>query len=65
VLGWGPPAQTNKTEVIHPVGEGDFSFATPGGRVRRAVTKEALTPFGGVGRLYEGKRPAEVPHVRS
>ena len=35
--------QTKKTEVIHPLGEGDFSFATPGGRVRMSVTKDALT----------------------
>ena len=41
-------AQTKKTEVIHPLGEGDFSFATPGGRVRMSVTKDALTPFGGL-----------------
>jgi hypothetical protein len=31
-----------------PAGEGDFSFATPGGRVRLSVTKDALTPFGGL-----------------
>ncbi len=37
-----------KTEVMHPVGEGDFSFATPGGRVRLSVTNDALTPFGGL-----------------
>lgn len=37
-------AQTKQTEVIHPLGEGDFSFATPGGRVRMSVTKDALTP---------------------
>ena len=48
MLGWGSTAQTNKTEVIHPLGEGDFSFAAPGGRVRRSETKDALTPFGGL-----------------
>jgi len=36
------------TEAIHPLGEGDFSFATPGGRVRLSVTNDALTPFGGL-----------------
>ena len=41
-------AQTKTTEVIHPLGEGDFSFSTPGGRVRLSVTKDALTPFGGL-----------------
>ena len=41
-------AQNKKTEAIHPLGEGDFSFATPGGRVRMSVTKDALTPFGGL-----------------
>ena len=40
-------AQTKTTEVIHPLGEGDFSFSTPGGRVRLSVTKDALTPGGG------------------
>ena len=41
-------AQTKKTEAIHPLGEGDFSFATPEGRVRMSVAKDALTPFGGL-----------------
>jgi hypothetical protein len=41
-------AQTKKTEAIHPLGEGDFSFATPGGRVRMSVTKDELKPFGGL-----------------
>ena len=35
-------------EAIHPLGEGDFSFATAGGRVRLCVTNDALTPFGGL-----------------
>ena len=38
-------AQTKKTEVIHPLGEGDFSLATPGGRVRKR-------PAGGLGLRY-------------
>ena len=33
---------------VHPLGEGDFSFPTAGGRVRLSVTKDALTPFGGL-----------------
>ena len=41
-------SQSKTTEAIHPLGEGDFSFATPGGRVRLSVTKDALTPFGGL-----------------
>ena len=36
------------TEALHLEGEGDFSFATPGGRVRLSVTADALTPFGGL-----------------
>jgi hypothetical protein len=41
--------EPTKTEaVIHPLGEGDFSFATPGGRVRLSVTNDTLTPFGGL-----------------
>ena len=41
-------AQTKTTEAIHAQGEGAFSFATPGGRVRLSVAKDALTPFGGL-----------------
>lgn len=41
-------AKTKTTEAIDPLGEGGFSFATPGGRVRFSVTKDALTPFGGL-----------------
>ena len=37
-----------ETEVIHPLGEGEFAFATPGGRVRLSVTNDSLTPFGGL-----------------
>jgi hypothetical protein len=36
------------TEALHLQGEGDFSFSTPGGRVRLSVTGDALTPFGGL-----------------
>jgi len=36
------------TGAIHPLGEGDFNFSTPGGRVRLSVTNDALTPFGGL-----------------
>ena len=41
-------AQTKTTVAVHPLGEGDFGFATPGGRVRLSVTNDALTPFGGL-----------------
>ena len=41
-------AQTKPTETRHPLGEGQFSFAAPGGRVRLSVTKDALPPFGGL-----------------
>ena len=41
-------ALTKLTDAIHPLGEGDFSFTRPGGRVRLSVTKDALTPFGGL-----------------
>ena len=30
------------------MGEGDFSFPTAGGQVRLSVTKDALTPYGGL-----------------
>ena len=40
--------QTKWTQMIHPLGEGDFSFRTPGGQVRLSVTDDALTPFGGL-----------------
>ena len=36
----------SRTEVIHPLGEGEFAFSTPGGRVRLSVTNDSLTPFG-------------------
>ena len=39
---------TNETEAIHPVGDGEFAFPTPGGRVRLSVTNDSLTPFGGL-----------------
>lgn len=32
--GWGAMAPTKTTGGIHPLGEADFRFATPGGRVR-------------------------------
>ena len=35
-------------EAIHPVGEGEFTFSTAGGKVRLSVTNDALTPFGGL-----------------
>ena len=41
-------AQIKRTEAVHPLDEGDFSFASPGERVRMSVTKDALTPFGGL-----------------
>lgn len=34
---------TNPTEAIHPLGEGEFAFPTPGGRVRLSVTNDSLT----------------------
>jgi hypothetical protein len=34
--------------AIHPLGEGEFSFPTPGGRVRLSVIQDNLTPFGGL-----------------
>jgi hypothetical protein len=40
--------QADPGEAIHPVGEGDFTFPTPGGRVRLSVTNDTLTPFGGL-----------------
>jgi hypothetical protein len=39
---------TTDQKVLHPPGEGDFCFPTPGGRVRLSVTEDALTPFGGL-----------------
>ena len=39
---------TKESEGFHPVGEDCFSFPTAGGRVRLAVTDDALTPFGGL-----------------
>ena len=41
-------AQTKTTEVIQPLGAGDFGGAKPGGRAGRSSTKAALTPFGGL-----------------
>jgi hypothetical protein len=38
---------SNEPVAIHPLGEGEFAFPTPGGRVRLSVTKDNLTPFGG------------------
>jgi hypothetical protein len=35
-------------EAAHPAGEGQFTFPTAGGRVRLAVTDDALTPYGGL-----------------
>jgi hypothetical protein len=35
-------------EELHLEGEGEFNFPTAGGRVRLSVTKDALTPFGGL-----------------
>lgn len=43
---WGGPAQT--TVAIHPLGEGEFSFAAAGRRVPLLVTNDALTPFDGL-----------------
>jgi hypothetical protein len=40
--------QADPGEAIHPVGEGEFTFPTPGGRVRLSVTNDTLTPFGGL-----------------
>jgi hypothetical protein len=37
-----------RTESVHPVGEGQFTFPTAGGPVRLAVTEDALTPYGGL-----------------
>jgi hypothetical protein len=33
---------------VHPLGEGNFSFPTAGGRVKLSVTDDALTPYGGL-----------------
>jgi hypothetical protein len=38
----------SQAEAIHPLGEGEFAFPTPGGRVRLSVTNDSLTPFGGL-----------------
>jgi hypothetical protein len=38
----------DETEAIYPLGEGEFAFPTPGGRVRLSVTNDSLTPFGGL-----------------
>ncbi|MBA3850451.1 MAG: hypothetical protein C0502_10735 [Opitutus sp.] len=35
-------------ETVHPAGEGLFTFPTAGGRVRVAVTDDALTTYGGL-----------------
>jgi hypothetical protein len=40
--------EVDASQEIHPLGEGDFSFATAGGRVRLSVTDDALTPYGGL-----------------
>lgn len=34
--------------AIHPLGEGEFAFQTPGWRVRLSVTRDSLTQFGGL-----------------
>lgn len=39
---------TTGLEMVHPQGERDFGFSTPGGRVRLSMTDDALTPFGGL-----------------
>lgn len=39
-------AQTMTNELIYLLGEGNFSFATPGAEGRLSVTHGALTPFG-------------------
>src|SRR5665811_166824 len=40
--------ELSEKEGVHPVGESEFTFPTPGGRVRLSVTEDALTPFGGL-----------------
>jgi hypothetical protein len=37
-----------KSDGVHLVGEGEFTFPTAGGRVKLSVTQDALTPFGGL-----------------
>jgi hypothetical protein len=39
---------SNEPVAIHPLVEGEFTFPTPGGRVRWSVTKDNLTRFGGL-----------------
>jgi hypothetical protein len=41
---------SSEAVAIHPLGEGEFALLTPGGRVRLSVTKDNLTPFGGLRR---------------
>ena len=48
LLSCGAMDSPTAVEELHPLGEGDFSFPTPGGRVRLSVTKDALTPYGGL-----------------
>jgi hypothetical protein len=33
---------------VHPLGEGDFEFITPGGKVKVETSGEVLTPYGGL-----------------
>lgn len=40
--------ETTEVAGVHPAGEGVFTFATAGGRVRLSVSDDALTPFGGL-----------------
>ncbi len=41
---------SSQDAVLHPAGEGVFTFPTYGGNVRLCPTKDALTPFGGAWR---------------
>ncbi len=40
--------QADPGEAIHPMGECEFAFPTPGGRVRLSVARDTLTLFGGL-----------------
>ena len=59
----GSTAQTNKTEVIHPLGEGDFSFAAPFPRLAPAQRLDAFSPMSGR-RKTEADGASECPTQR-
>ena len=51
---------TTGSEELHPLGEGDFGFLTPGGRVRLSMTDDALTPFVNARQPWTHFRPSRI-----